>query len=141
MWRLDMRRTWEDAPPIASRGCLCDTRSAPSNLIECHLWLTGLLISLRTRATGIATGDQAIFVRRSWFEEAGRFPDIPLMEDLALTRQLKQVGRPACIGRPVITSSRRWEDRGFVRTVLLMWRLRLAYYMGADPADLARKYR
>ncbi|HEV2129722.1 MAG TPA: TIGR04283 family arsenosugar biosynthesis glycosyltransferase [Longimicrobiaceae bacterium] len=105
------------------------------------LRLTARLINLRSRLTGIATGDQAIFVRRDWFEEAGGFPEIPLMEDLALSRALKRRGRPLCLRERVTTSSRRWEERGILRTILLMWRLRLAYYRGADPHDLARRYR
>lgn len=105
------------------------------------LRLTARLIGLRSRLTGMATGDQAIFVRRDWFEQAGSFPEIPLMEDLALSRALKRRGRPLCLRERVTTSSRRWEERGILRTVLLMWRLRLAYYRGADPHDLARRYR
>lgn len=99
------------------------------------------LISSRSRITGMATGDQAIFVRRDWFEAAGGYPDIPLMEDLALSRTLKRRGRPLCLWQRVTTSSRRWEEKGILRTILLMWRLRLAYYLGADPHDLARLYR
>ncbi|MBV9774905.1 MAG: TIGR04283 family arsenosugar biosynthesis glycosyltransferase [Gemmatimonadetes bacterium] len=99
------------------------------------------MISLRSRVSGIATGDQAIFVRRKWFEAAGGFPEIPLMEDVALSRALKQRGRPLCLRERVVTSSRRWEERGIARTVLLMWRLRLAYWLGADPERLARSYR
>lgn len=98
-------------------------------------------ISLRSRLTGVATGDQAIFVRREAFRAAGGFPDLPLMEDLALSRALLRSGRPLRIPDPVVTSSRRWEERGIVRTVLLMWRLRLAFYAGADPARLAERYR
>lgn len=105
------------------------------------LRFTGSLVSLRSRVTGTATGDQAIFVRRDWFDVAGGYPDIPLMEDLALSRTLLRRGRPLCLWSPVVTSSRRWEQNGIVRTILLMWRLRLAYYMGADPEDLARRYR
>jgi rSAM/selenodomain-associated transferase 2 len=104
------------------------------------LWLTAAGISLRSRITGIATGDQAIFVRREWFDGAGGFPEIPLMEDIALSRILKRRGRPLCIASRVTTSSRRWEQKGIVRTILLMWRLRLAYYRGADPGELARRY-
>ena len=97
-------------------------------------------ISWRSRLTGIATGDQAVFVTRRWWERIGGYPDLPLMEDLALSRALRKMGRPLCIPQPVITSSRRWEERGVWPTVLLMWRLRLAYYLGADPARLARRY-
>jgi hypothetical protein len=99
------------------------------------------MISVRSRATGIATGDQAIFVRRDWFTRAGGFPPIPLMEDVALSKTLRRLGPPLCLRQPVITSSRRWEQRGIVRTIVLMWRLRAAYALGADPARLAERYR
>jgi rSAM/selenodomain-associated transferase 2 len=94
----------------------------------------------RSRATGIATGDQAIFVTRCWFERAGRFPEIRLMEDVALSRALKKLGRPLCIAQRVITSGRRWQKHGVVRTMALMWKLRLAYWLGANPDDLAVHY-
>ncbi len=98
-------------------------------------------MNLRSCLTGVATGDQAIFVRRDVFEAVGGFPRIPLMEDVALSRLLKrQAGRPACVRSPVVTSSRRWERDGVLRTILLMWRLRLAYFLGADPACLAARY-
>lgn len=99
------------------------------------------MISLRSRLGGIATGDQAIFVRREWFRDAGGFPEIPLMEDVALSRALLRRGRPLCLREPVLTSSRRWETRGIWRTILLMWRLRLEYRLGADPERLATRYR
>jgi rSAM/selenodomain-associated transferase 2 len=99
------------------------------------------MISLRSRAGGIATGDQAIFVRREWFQGAGGFPEIPLMEDVALSRALLRRGRPLCLREPVLTSSRRWETRGIWRTIVLMWRLRLEYWLGADPERLAARYR
>jgi rSAM/selenodomain-associated transferase 2 len=105
------------------------------------LRLTARALSLRSRLTGIATGDQAIFVKREWFEQAEGFPPIPLMEDLALSRTLRRRGRPLCLRQHVESSSRRWEERGIIRTILLMWRLRLAYYLGADPVELAKKYR
>jgi rSAM/selenodomain-associated transferase 2 len=99
------------------------------------------MIGARSRATGIATGDQAIFARRGWFRRAGGFPDIPLMEDVALSKALKALGPPLCLRAHVVTSSRRWEERGVFRTMLLMWRLRLEYWLGADPAELAKRYR
>jgi rSAM/selenodomain-associated transferase 2 len=98
------------------------------------------MINLRSRITGVATGDQAIFVRREAFVAASGFPDLPLMEDIALSRRLKRLCRPFCITTPVITSGRRWEQNGVWRTILLMWRLRLAYYLGVEPALLARRY-
>jgi rSAM/selenodomain-associated transferase 2 len=99
------------------------------------------MIGLRSRLSGIATGDQAIFMRREWFRRAGGFPELPLMEDVAITRVLKRLGPPLALRARVTTSSRRWEERGIVRTILLMWRLRWDYFRGADPADLARRYR
>ena len=95
-------------------------------------------MNLRSRLTGIATGDQAIFVRRDAFPG---FAPIPLMEDIAFSKAMKRRGAPACLRSRVRTSGRRWESRGVLRTVLLMWRLRLAYALGADPARLAEKYR
>jgi rSAM/selenodomain-associated transferase 2 len=95
-------------------------------------------MNLRSRITGIATGDQAIFVRRAAF--AG-FPEIALMEDVAFCKAMRQRAPPACLRAKVVTSGRRWESRGVLRTIFLMWRLRLAYFLGADPARLARIYR
>ncbi|MFA7386949.1 MAG: TIGR04283 family arsenosugar biosynthesis glycosyltransferase [Thiohalobacteraceae bacterium] len=98
------------------------------------------LMNLRSRWTGIATGDQGIFVRRHLFETVGGFPDIPLMEDIALSRRLKREAAPICLRERLVTSSRRWEQRGVVRTTLLMWRLRFAYWLGASPERLAAQY-
>ena len=97
-------------------------------------------MNLRSRATGIATGDQAIFIRRETFERAGRFPPLELMEDIALSRSLKRVSPPLCLADKAVTSGRRWERRGVLRTVLLMGWLRLAFVFGAAPAKLARLY-
>jgi rSAM/selenodomain-associated transferase 2 len=94
----------------------------------------------RSRVSGICTGDQAIFVHREAFRAVGGFPDIPLMEDIALSRRLKCLGRPACVRAPVLTSSRRWEAHGVIRTVLLMWGLRLGYFLGVSPSRLVRLY-
>jgi len=98
------------------------------------------LIRLRSRLTGIATGDQTIFVRRDLFESVGGFPAIPLMEDIALCKALKRMGAPLCLRETVLTSSRRWEEKGILRTTLLMWRLRIAFALGADPERLSRSY-
>ena len=105
-------------------------------------WLAvvAFCMNWRSRFTGIATGDQAIFMRRDVFARVGGFADIPLMEDVALSARLKAISRPACVAARVVTSGRRWERRGVLRTVLLMWRLRLAYFFGARPEDLARRY-
>jgi rSAM/selenodomain-associated transferase 2 len=99
------------------------------------------LMNWRSRLTGIATGDQAIFVRRAVFENLGGFPDQPLMEDVELSKQLLAFSRPACITHCVTTSGRRWEARGVWHTILLMWRLRWAYWRGTDADELARLYR
>lgn len=98
------------------------------------------LMNWRSRLTGIATGDQGLFMTRSVFEAAGRFPEIALMEDIAMTRQLKRYGPPLCIAHRMTTSGRRWETNGVWRTIFLMWRLRLAYFFGADPDRLAQQY-
>ena len=105
------------------------------------LRLVAFMMNLRSRITGIATGDQAVFVKRDAFHAAGGFPDIPLMEDVALSKRLKRTSRPLCLRERATTSGRRWETHGVFRTILLMWRLRLAYFLGADPATLARRYR
>jgi rSAM/selenodomain-associated transferase 2 len=102
--------------------------------------LTAALINLRSRLTGIATGDQALFVRRTVFEAMGGFEDIPLMEDVAFTRALKGRGRVARLRARVTTSARRWQRDGPLRTVLLMWWLRFLYWRGVPPAELKRRY-
>jgi rSAM/selenodomain-associated transferase 2 len=104
------------------------------------LAIVAAAINLRSRLTRIATGDQAIFVSRDVFAAVGGFPDIALMEDVALSRALKRISRPVCVAAKVTTSGRRWEQHGVLRTVVLMWRLRLAYFLGAEPATLARRY-
>ncbi|HEX5056041.1 MAG TPA: TIGR04283 family arsenosugar biosynthesis glycosyltransferase [Gammaproteobacteria bacterium] len=98
-------------------------------------------INWRSRISGIATGDQAIFVSRALFEQAGGFPAIPLMEDIALSRRLRDYRRPHCLSARAVTSSRRWERHGILKTVILMWWLRFRYFFGADPDKLARIYR
>jgi rSAM/selenodomain-associated transferase 2 len=105
------------------------------------LGLVGAMMNLRSRLTGVATGDQALFVRREVFEREGGYARIPLMEDVELSARLRRVGRPACLRARVLASARRWEKRGVLRTMALMWRLRLAYFLGADPERLAERYR
>jgi rSAM/selenodomain-associated transferase 2 len=127
-------------------------QAAIFSALENHLWgrfdveiegrhpllkVVACAMNLRSRLTGIATGDQAIFVRRDAFDG---FPEIALMEDIAFSRAMKRRGRPACLRSRVVTSGRRWESRGVLRTIVLMWRLRLAYFLGARPDDLARIY-
>jgi len=99
------------------------------------------LMNFRSCLTGIATGDQGIFVRRTCFEAIGKFKSMPLMEDIEISRRLKKWSRPCCIHVPIITSSRRWEENGVLHTILLMWRLRLAYALGVSPEKLAHDYK
>lgn len=101
------------------------------------LKVVGWAMNVRSRVTGIATGDQAIFVRRAAFPG---FPEIALMEDVAFCAMMKRRARPACLHAKVVTSGRRWQRRGVLRTIFLMWRLRLMYFFGARPDDLARIY-
>jgi rSAM/selenodomain-associated transferase 2 len=104
------------------------------------LAVVAFMMNLRSRVSGIATGDQALFVRRDIFEKSGGYPPIALMEDVALSALLRRGGAPACVRAKAVTSGRRWEQRGVLRTIVLMWRLRLLYFLGADPARLARTY-
>lgn len=104
-------------------------------------WLISRFMNRRSRWTGIATGDQAIFVRRVIFERLNGFADLPLMEDVDFTRRLKRTGRVAALGEQVTTSFRRWERTGPLRTILLMWTLRFLYWAGVSPQTLSAYYR
>ncbi len=112
-------------------------------LLGSHFMLNTIafMMNWRSRVTGIATGDQAIFIKRSVFLEIGGFPEITLMEDIAISQRLTQLVRPYCIGAKVKSSARRWEYFGVWRTIALMWSIRLRYFFGAYPDDLARLYR
>ena len=98
------------------------------------------LMNWRSRLSGIATGDQAIFVARELFVRVGGYADIPLMEDVTLSQDLRAISAPLCIRERVVTSSRRWLEHGVLRTVLTMWQLRLRFALGADPGLLHRIY-
>jgi rSAM/selenodomain-associated transferase 2 len=134
-----------DADALVASG-LASTRRVwgrfDVTIVGRHAFLPVIAVAMnmRSRLTGIATGDQAIFVQREVFERIGGYPAIRLMEDIALTRALKRESPPLCIARKVVTSGRRWEKHGVARTILLMWRLRLAYTFGADPDELAMRY-
>ena len=104
------------------------------------LRVVAAMMNWRSRITGIATGDQAMFMTRAAFARAGGFPDIALMEDVVMSRRLKGIGPPACLTARVTTSGRRWDRDGVVRTIFMMWRLRLAFFLGTEPARLARQY-
>jgi len=97
-------------------------------------------MNLRSRLTSVCTGDQCLFMRREVFLRIGGYPPIDLMEDIALSKRLRQIARPLVLTPPVTTSGRRWEKRGVWRTMLLMWWLRLRYCLGAPPARLQRIY-
>jgi rSAM/selenodomain-associated transferase 2 len=128
------------ADGLATSGCAWgrfDVRIAGRHKL---LPVVARLMNLRSRLTGIATGDQAMFVTRDAFAAVGGFPDLPLMEDIALSRRLKRLTAPLCLTPPAVTSGRRWEQHGVLRTILLMWRLRLAFFLGAEPNQLAQAY-
>ena len=105
------------------------------------LRVVAAMMNLRSRLTGIATGDQAIFITHQAFNAVGRFAQLPLMEDIELSRRLKAVSPPTCVRQHVHTSGRRWETRGVWRTILLMWRLRWAWWRGVPAERLAERYR
>jgi rSAM/selenodomain-associated transferase 2 len=139
-------------PPLADMLVLQATQGAGGGAcwgrfdvrIEGRPWMlrvVACLMNLRSRLSGIATGDHAIFVTRAAFEQVGGFPVQPLMEDIEISRQLKRLGRPACLRARVCTSGRRWEQRGVWRTIVLMWRLRWRYWRGEPAARLAEAYR
>jgi hypothetical protein len=102
--------------------------------------LVAALMNARSRWSGIATGDQAIFVRADAFGTAGGFPDWPLMEDIGLSRSLKRISRPAALRARVVTAGRRWDANGALRTIALMWWLRLRFFLGAKPETLVASY-
>ena len=105
------------------------------------LFVVARMMNLRSRLTGVATGDQGIFVRRDVLERVGGIPQLPLMEDVELSRRLRASCPPICLLKRVTTSARRWEQHGVLRTILLMWRLRFDHWRGVDVAELARRYR
>ncbi len=102
--------------------------------------LVETFMNWRSRLTGVCTGDQCLFVQKDLFARCGGYADISLMEDIELCKRLKGYCRPHCVRTPVTTSSRRWEEKGVFRTILLMWRLRLAWYFGVSHQRLAEHY-
>lgn len=112
--------------------------------IQGHPWMLRIIafaMNKRSCLTGIATGDQAMFMTRQAFADVGGFPDQPLMEDITLSKRLRTISRPICLSEPVTTSGRRWETCGVWRTIFLMWRLRWAYWRGVSARELAKAYR
>ena len=136
--------------PSQAGNLMCDALGSPVNgwgrfdvrLSGRHPMLRVIerLMNWRSRLTSIATGDQAMFMSRALFDEVGGFPEIALMEDIAMSDRLKRHSAPRCLSQAVLTSSRRWEKHGILRTIVLMWKLRLLYFLGVDPARLARYY-
>lgn len=98
------------------------------------------MMSWRSRLTAIATGDQALFITKKAFDQVGQYPDIELMEDIAISKELKRLGKPVCLSKKVISSGRRWEKFGLLRTILLMWWLRILFFFGVKPAFLSELY-
>ncbi|MFT5321306.1 MAG: rSAM/selenodomain-associated transferase 2 [Pseudohongiellaceae bacterium] len=98
------------------------------------------MMNLRSRLSGVSTGDQGMFVRREIFHRVGGFQSISLMEDIALSKALRKHSRPVCLSSKLLTSARRWQQQGIVKTIFLMWSLRLAYFLGANPDKLAEIY-
>ena len=129
---------------IVSLGNVCRWLATKAEALGVEIYpgfaAAEVLYGANGEVTGIATGDQAIFMTRDAFKAAGGFDDIPLMEDIALSKKLKRLGRPLCLAARARTSARRWTENGTIRTIVLMWRLRFAYWLGADPAALARRY-
>ncbi len=119
---------------VGGRFDVClDAPGWPFRMIE-------TLMNTRSRVTRIATGDQAIFVRRDTFEKIGGFPELELMEDIAFSRRLKRCGKIACLREQVTSSARRWQRDGIAKTIVLMWTLRLAYFLGVSPRQLKAFY-
>ena len=140
----------DSLPPVSCHEALQAVFEDPCAVWgRCDIQLDGVrpvfrlverMINLRSRLSGIATGDQGLFMRRAAFQAVGGFPALPLMEDVAISRLLKKQGKPLAPGFPLVTSSRRWERHGVARTILLMWWLRLAFFLGVPAERLSRLY-
>lgn len=104
------------------------------------LKIVGIMINKRSRLMSIATGDQAIFIKKPVFDQIGGYPDQPLMEDIELCKRLKKIAQPACLTSKVTTSARRWQQHGTWRTIFLMWHLRFDYWRGVAPDNLKQRY-
>ena len=137
--------------PLNADGLIADALGEPAaqwgrfdvrfDTDQTMLNVVATLMNARSRLTGIATGDQCLFMRRSAFEAAGGFPAVALMEDVAFSKLLRRHSAPRCLRNKVTTSARRWQKNGVWRTIFLMWWLRLAYAVGVSPVRLARWYR
>jgi rSAM/selenodomain-associated transferase 2 len=137
---LPMNARTEIESALAEAGCIGGRFDVRFERDAGPGWLISRMINLRSRLSGIATGDQALFVRRATFDALGGFADMPLMEDIDLTKRLKRLGRAAALRAQVTTSFRRWEAGGPIRTILLMWGLRFLYWIGVSPSRLKALY-
>ena len=133
----EQKIAWATAHAWGGRWGRFDVRIASPKPV---LALVARMMNWRSRWSGIATGDQAIFVSHLLFEQVGGFPDLPLMEDIALSKLLKRTSSPVCLDETVVSSARRWEKHGVWRTIALMWCLRAAFFLGVSPHFLARQY-
>jgi len=132
---LAIQQAMRDASCVGGRFDV--SLSGHGNALNVIAWF----INIRSRLTGISTGDQCQFVRRAVFEAMGGFPEQALMEDIEFSKCLKRHGKIACLREQVVTSSRRWETHGVIRTVWLMWKLRFLYWLGVSPEKLSSMYR
>jgi len=110
--------------------------NSPRWLLRVNAWL----MNYRSCLTGIVTGDQGLFVHRTMFEEIGGFPDIPLMEDIAISKKLKRYNRPICLKSRITVNTRYWEQHGVWHSIFRMWGIRLAYFLGIPAEHLVKKY-
>lgn len=104
------------------------------------LWIVSQMINWRSKLSRIATGDQAIFIKRELFEQVGGYPDQALMEDIEICKKLKTIAKPACLKSKVVTSARRWQQHGTWRTIILMWQLRFDYWRGVSADNIKARY-
>lgn len=134
----DFTILWRDQ--VVSGGCDWGRFDIRLNGDQRMFRLIEKMINLRSRLTGIATGDQGIFIKRELFEQVGGFASIPLMEDIDICKRLKKTGHPLCLRSRLVTSSRYWERGGIWATIILMWKLRLLYFLGVSPQRLVQLY-
>ena len=136
-------------PPTQGQWCICAIDAGPYAWGRFDVELSGRqpllrvvasMMNLRSRLSGIATGDQAMFVRREAFMSVQGFPEVALMEDIMLSNRLRARSAPVCLRQKALTSSRRWQEYGIVRTIAMMWVLRAAFALGVSPDRLARIY-
>jgi rSAM/selenodomain-associated transferase 2 len=136
--RFDIQLRSESLVPTRCVGMQWQRAALPNLLM---LKIIAFMMNWRSRLTGICTGDQVLFVTKTAFTAVGAYPNIALMEDIALSRALKKLSPPVCLRAKVTSSARRWQQQGIHKTIVLMWSLRLRYYLGADPTFLAELYR